>query len=76
MKLLAIIMILMAITVIICMQVLSVEMVKQDAKEEERLNAHRYAMKEANRRYEELILGTEFRVHQTMSISNESDIKW
>ena len=76
MKLIMIIFVLMAIAVIICMQVLSVEMVKQDAREEGRIEGHRYGMREANRRYEEMILGTEFRVHQTVTFTNESDIKW
>ncbi len=76
MKILCVIFVLMAIAVLICLQVLSVEMVKRDARKEERRNAHRYGIEVAERRYEQMIQNTEFRVHQRMTISNESNIKW
>ena len=76
MKILYIIFVLMALAVLVCIQVLSVEMVQRDARKEERRNAHRYGIEVAERRYEQMIKNTEFRIRQRMTISNESDIKW
>ena len=77
MKILGIIFVLMAFAVLVCIQVLSVEMVKRDAREEERINAHRESIRMAERRYREMLENTEYRVIQRVVYSNETrDIKW
>ena len=77
MKILGIIFVLMAFAVLVCIQILSVEMVKKDAREEERINAHRESIRMAERRYREMLANTEYRVTQRVVYSNEThDIKW
>jgi len=77
MKILGIVFVLMAFAVLVCIQILSVEMVKKDAREEERINAHRESIRMAERRYHEMLANTEYRVTQRVVYSNETrDIKW
>ena len=77
MKILGIIFVLMAFAVLVCIQVLSVEMVKRDAREEERINMHRKSIRMAERRYREMLENTEYHVIQRVVYSNETrDIKW
>lgn len=77
MKLIGIILAVMAIIVIICFEVLSIEMVKRDARKEERAKAHHESILMAERRYREMLENTEYRVIQRVVYSNETrDIKW
>ena len=77
MKILGIIFILMALAVLVCIQVLSVEMVKRDARKEERINAHSESIRMAEKRYREMLENTEYRVIQRVVYSNETrDIEW
>lgn len=77
MKILGILFVVMAIVVIICFEVLSVEMVKRDARKEERDKAHHECILMAERRYHEMLENTEYRVKQRVVYSNETrDIKW
>lgn len=77
MKILCILFVLMAITVIICFEVLSIEMVKRDARKEERAKARHESILMAERRYREMLENTEYHVIQRVVYSNETrDIKW
>lgn len=77
MKILGILFVAMAIVVIICFEVLSVEMVKRDARKEERDKAHHECILMAERHYREMLANTEYRVTQRVIYSNETrDIKW
>ena len=77
MKILGILFVVMAIAVIICFEVLSVEMVKRDARKEERAKAHHECILMAEKRYREMLENTEYRVKQRVVYSNETrDIKW
>lgn len=77
MKILGVIFVLMALAVVICFQILSVEMVKKDAREEERHNARKEGIRMAEKRYREMLANTEYHVVQRVVYSNETrDIKW
>ena len=77
MKILGILFVVMAIAVIICFEVLSIEMVKRDARKEERAKAHHECILMAEKRYREMLENTEYRVIQRVVYSNETrDIKW
>ena len=77
MKILGILFVVMAIVVIICFEVLSVEMVKRDARKEERKNARREIRWRSEKRYREMLENTEYRVRQRVVFTNETrDIKW
>ena len=77
MKILGIIFVVMAIVVIICFEVLSVEMVKRDARKVERKNARREIKWRSEKRYREMLENTEYRVRQRVIFTNETrDIKW
>lgn len=77
MKILGILFVVMAIAVIICFEVLSIEMVKRDARKEERAKAYHEGVLMAERRYREMLENTEYHVTQLVIYSNETrDIKW
>jgi predicted membrane protein len=77
MKILGILFVVMAIVVIICFEVLSVEMVKRDARKEEHKNARREIKWRSEKRYREMLENTEYRVRQRVVFTNETrDIKW
>lgn len=64
------------IIVIISMILFNVNMVEKDTRKEERRKARNYARILAEREFNRMVRDTEFRVTQTMIISNESDIEW
>lgn len=52
------------------------EEAKREARKEERRSARAWGHRLAQREYNRLIAGTQFRVKQEVVISNESDIQW
>lgn len=74
--LIGIVVFLLFLTCIVAMIVNQVEMVKADAKKEERDKARHEALIWAEEKYRRMMKNTEFRVTQSVVFSNESDIKW
>ena len=52
------------------------EEAKREARKEERRDARAWGRRLAQREYNRLIAGTQFKVRQEVVISNESDIQW
>ena len=50
--------------------------VKRETRKEERREARAWGQRIARREYNRLINGTQFKVKQSVVISNESDIQW
>lgn len=64
------------IIVIISMILFHINLVEKDARKEERQKARHQARVLAEREFNRMVRNTEFKVTQTMVISNESDIEW
>ena len=68
---------LITMAVIFAMMVWSyLEEAKREARKEERRDARAYGLEIARKEYDRLINSTQFRVTQSVVISNESDIQW
>lgn len=76
MKLLGILILIVVGIAIACMQLSSIKTIIDDAKEEERAIAKEYAMRLADRRYQNMVKNTQYKIHQRVTFTNESDIKW
>ena len=77
MKILGIIVLLTAIAVIVCMELISLDMIACEVREEERRKARRESKLMAERRYKKMLENTEYRITQRVTYTNETnDIKW
>lgn len=61
---------------IVCMQLISLKVLRDDIRKEERIRSHKDALLIADRHYKNYIRNASYKVHQQMTITNESDIKW